>query len=233
MEIHLAEYIKAPEKLGRDSLDELRQLVEKYPYFQPARLLYLRNLYQLHDASFDKELRRASLFLPDRAALFLFIEGHNYRFELGSRYETASIETADEDRTNSLIDNFLSKLPEEKEKGRRQKPVDISTDYMAYLMQTGDMQDIVAPRMQHQDLIDDFIGHGDRTDSDCARQLFGDGVGGYIRGGVIGLPRVGLLLKERPYHHDDDKQQYDTQNAITYDGTRHKKPPKKYRSFIL
>lgn len=162
MEIHLAEYIKAPEKLGRDSLDELRQLVEKYPYFQPARLLYLRNLYQLHDASFDKELRRASLFLPDRTALFLFIEGHNYCFELGSRYETASIETADEDRTNSLIDNFLSKLPEEKEKGRRQKPVDISTDYMAYLMQTGDMQDIVAPRMQHQDLIDDFIGHGDR-----------------------------------------------------------------------
>lgn len=160
MDINWIDYIKNPDKLNRDSLGVLHQMIEKYPYFQPARLLYLRNLYQLHDASFDKELRRAALFLPDRNALFLFIEGHNYRFELASKFETAPVDSGDEDRTNSLIDNFLAKLPDEKSK--RQKPVDISTDYIAYLMQTGDMQDIVAPRMQHQDLIDDYIGHGDR-----------------------------------------------------------------------
>lgn len=71
MELNLADYIKHPETLDESSLERLRKLVEDYPFFQPARLLYLRNLYQLHDAAFDRELRRAAFFLPDRAALFL------------------------------------------------------------------------------------------------------------------------------------------------------------------
>ena len=72
MELNLADYIKHPETLDESSLERLRKLVEDYPFFQPARLLYLRNLYQLHDAAFDGELRRAAFFLPDRRALFLF-----------------------------------------------------------------------------------------------------------------------------------------------------------------
>ena len=71
----------------------------------------------------------------------------------------------EEDRTYSLIDNFLANLPEEKP--HRPKPVDASTDYMAYLMQSEDAPDTITavPRMQHQELIDEFIGQGD-TDSE-------------------------------------------------------------------
>ncbi|MCD8318922.1 MAG: hypothetical protein LUC45_08890 [Paraprevotella sp.] len=164
MDLILSDYIKHPEKLDKDTLPLLCRLVEEYPYFQPARLLYLRNLYQLHDAAFDRELRRAAFFLPDRRALFQLIEGVNYRLEPVKKYQSVAAAQADagEDRTYSLIDSFLATLPEEKP--HRSKAVDASTDYMAYLMQSEDAPDTITavPRMQHQELIDDFIGQGDK-----------------------------------------------------------------------
>lgn len=163
MELNLLEYARHPEKLNKDTLSALCSLVDDYPYFQPVRLLYLRNLYQLHEPAFDKELKRAALFLPDRSSLFYLTEGVNYRLEPVKKYRSkAEKMRSEEDRTYSLIDTFLAALPEDKP--RRPKPVDASTDYMAYLMQTEDAPDTIdeVPRMQHQELIDDFIGKGDR-----------------------------------------------------------------------
>ena len=164
MDLNLSDYIKHPEKLDKETLPRLEKLVSDYPYFQPARLLYLRNLYLLHDAAFDRELRRAAFFLPDRKALFRLIEGVNYRFEPVKKYQTKAEKAGEveEDRTYSLIDNFLANLPEERP--HRPKPVDASTDYMAYLMQSEDAPDTITavPRMQHQELIDEFIGQGDK-----------------------------------------------------------------------
>lgn len=161
MDLNLSDYIKHPERLDKETLPHLCRLVDAYPYFQPARLLYLRNLYQLHDAAFDRELRRAAYYLPDRRALFQLIEGVNYRLEPVKKRQPKS-EDVKEDRTYSLIDSFLANLPEEKP--QRPKPVDASTDYMAYLMQSEEAPDTITavPRMQHQELIDDFIGQGDK-----------------------------------------------------------------------
>ncbi len=164
MDLNLSDYIRHPEKLDKETLPRLEKLVGDYPYFQPARLLYLRNLYRLHDAAFDRELRRAAFFLPDRNALFRLIEGVNYRLEPVKKYQTKAEKTGEveDDRTYSLIDNFLANLPEEKP--HRPKPADASTDYMAYLMQNEGVPDTVAavPPMQHQELIDEFIGQGDK-----------------------------------------------------------------------
>ncbi len=160
--MNLTEYISHPETMDEMSLNALRRIVDRYPYFQPARLLYLRNLYQLHDPAFDKELRRAAIYIADRKALFMLIEGDNYRLS-SHKAQVAKFENEDvADRTGSLIDSFLSNLP--KEKPRRQVQVDASTDYIAYLMQNTSENDSadIAPRMQHQDLIDNFIGQGDR-----------------------------------------------------------------------
>ena len=64
----IAELVKHPERLDRDSLYELRSMLALYPYFQVARLLMLRNLYLLHDPSFDEELRRAAIYITDTTA---------------------------------------------------------------------------------------------------------------------------------------------------------------------
>ena len=89
-------------------MEELRDIVAKYPFFQTARLLYVANLYQLHDAAFGKELRKASVMVPDRTALFSLTEGENYTLETvspsGSLIETEN----DHNRTISLIDSFLT-----------------------------------------------------------------------------------------------------------------------------
>jgi len=38
-----------------------------YPYYQPARILLLQNLFLLHDSTFDDELRRAAVYISDRS----------------------------------------------------------------------------------------------------------------------------------------------------------------------
>ena len=38
-------WMEHPERLDRDTLYELRTLLARYPYFQTARLLYLKNLF--------------------------------------------------------------------------------------------------------------------------------------------------------------------------------------------
>ena len=75
---HLQQWIQHPETLNRDTLYELRTLVARYPYFQSLRLLYLKNLYLLHDINFGAELRKAVLYVADRRVLFYFIEGDCY-----------------------------------------------------------------------------------------------------------------------------------------------------------
>ena len=115
MDLNLSDYIKHPEKLDKETLPRLEKLVGDYPYFQPARLLYLRNLYLLHDAAFDRELRRAAFFLPDRKALFRLIEGVNYRFDPSKSIRRKREGGRGGRRPHlSLIDNFLANLPEEK-----------------------------------------------------------------------------------------------------------------------
>ena len=42
----LHEWIKHPERLNKETLYELRTLLARYPYFQTARLLYLKNLFK-------------------------------------------------------------------------------------------------------------------------------------------------------------------------------------------
>ena len=60
--VNFQQWIQHPETLNRDTLYELRNLLARYPYFQSLRLLYLKNLYILHDISFGGELRKAVLY---------------------------------------------------------------------------------------------------------------------------------------------------------------------------
>ena len=72
---NLLTYISYPEKLNRDTLYELRLIVGKYPYFDTARLLMLKNLYLLHDIEFGKEMRKAALYLKSRWPIFELMAG--------------------------------------------------------------------------------------------------------------------------------------------------------------
>lgn len=66
----IAHYIAHPEQLSQDTLYDLRQIVGAYPAYHAARILMVRNLFLLHDPTFDREMRRAALLVPDRRVLF-------------------------------------------------------------------------------------------------------------------------------------------------------------------
>ena len=106
----LGALINHPERLNRDTLYELRNIVARYPYFQTARLLLLNNLYLLHEADFGTELRRSVLYIADRRALQRLIEGYTDKVTIEDKPVD---ENPGIDRTLSLIDAFLGTLPDE------------------------------------------------------------------------------------------------------------------------
>lgn len=157
--IDIKELINDRTKLNADTLVELKAVVEEYPFFQTARLLYVANLYAVHDRSFGEELRKASVFLPDRRALFYMIEGEHYVIETPENAAPATPEKG-KDRTISLIDNFLSNQRDDND-SKRAKPTlaDLTTDYAAFLVNQDDVVSDAdeAPKLRGQSLIDNFI----------------------------------------------------------------------------
>ena len=171
--MEIVELIKHPENLDRDTLYELRELLALYPYFQTARILMLKNLYLLHDPSFDEELRRAAIYITDRKVLFQMIEAGHYQLRTlrkeNDDTNTRASKTIQErdSRTLSLIDGFLDSLPKETKQENREKrkptPVDAALDYVAYLLESeneNDRQDAAeVPQLIGQELIDTFLEH--------------------------------------------------------------------------
>ena len=151
----LYEWITHPELLNRDTLYELRTLLARYPYFQTVRLLYLKNLFLLQDITFGEELRKAALYVADRKVLFYLIEGERFTISPLDKQEKPK-EEGGLDRTLSLIDAFLSSLPEDS--AAMELPMDVTADYTSFLLHEEEHpSDDGIPRMKGQSLIDDFI----------------------------------------------------------------------------
>ena len=168
--MNITELIKHPEQLNKETLYDLRSLIALYPYYQTARLLMLKNLYLLHDPTFDEELRRAAVYITDRRVIFNLVEAAHYKLK------RPQVQIPEGNRTMSLIDTFLSSIPADveeiedqktEEKGNRRKPTatDATVDYMAYLLaadfeEETNKEESKKPEMKGQELIDTFIEGG-------------------------------------------------------------------------
>ena len=166
----IANLIQHPELLDRDTLYELRGLLALYPYYQSARLLLLQNLFLLHDPSFNEELRQAALYITDRKVIFNLVEAAHYQLpkpaeKIGEEHPAAKVK---EDRTISLIDDFLDSIPDEERPDkqrykRKPTPADAAIDYVSYLLETESEEEKEeeknAPQMKGQSLIDNFINN--------------------------------------------------------------------------
>ena len=169
----LTRLIKHPELLNKETLYELRSITALYPYYQTARLLMLRNLYLLHDTSFDEELRRAAIYMTDLNVIFNLVEAAHYNIERRTQTETQSQPDGTKgDRTNTLIDSFLNSIPIEQEKEkdsnikeeqrprkRKPTPADATVDYIKYMLETEEEGDenTETPKLKGQSLIDNYL----------------------------------------------------------------------------
>ena len=69
----LAEWIRHPEKIGADGLREIEELVNRYPFFQTARILYLKVLYLQAGSRFRNELKAGTVHITDHKKLFRYL----------------------------------------------------------------------------------------------------------------------------------------------------------------
>lgn len=63
--------------LNSETANELQNIIEHYPYFQTARLLYLKNLQNLNDFRFNDELKITSVYALNREILYNIINSEN------------------------------------------------------------------------------------------------------------------------------------------------------------
>ena len=153
----LEKWVKHPESLDGQSLAELRELLGQYPYFQTARLLYLKNLYLLGSPDFREELRRGAMYVADLSVLFYFIEGE--RFELKVHPPQNEAGKGCGDRTLDLINRFLSDTAQKEDGGGLPLPSEVSVDYTSVLLQEVPESREEACPLRGQELIDQFIAH--------------------------------------------------------------------------
>ena len=146
----ITHYISHPELLDRNTLYELRSVVGRYPYFDAARLLMLKNLYVLHDVELGKELRKAALYLKSRWPLFELMVGYGTKVSSGEVLGDMPI-----DRTMSLIDAFLDTLPSDSFSLEAEGAA--AVDYVSAYMATGESLSDDVPKLRGQSLIDDFL----------------------------------------------------------------------------
>ena len=162
--------INHPERLNKETLYDLRSLLALYPYYQPARILLLKNLFLLHDSTFDEELRRAAVYITDRKILFDLVEGVHYQLltksdNIDKAPKKKIREEEINDRTTSLIDNFLEQIPNDNEDnpktlnaGRKPTTADATVDYVAYLLESESASSKnEEQQLKGQELIDNFI----------------------------------------------------------------------------
>ncbi len=116
--------------MDTETVEHLQELQTQYPYFHTVRVLLLQALYKQHSAQFDSELKKNAVLIPDRESLFNLIELPHYRLKQEKRkYKTDD----QEDRTATLITNFLNEISEHKQETEPQS-VDATQDYMSYLL---------------------------------------------------------------------------------------------------
>lgn len=156
----LYRYMEEWGSLQEDSLDDLRALVNQYPYFHTAYMLLLKGLSVYEKSCFERELSGFALQVNDRKKLFLLVE------EDEEECLPLLRKPGVKDDSFSLIDNFL-KISEEKVSENVMPDVSFShtavasSDYLYWSAKQNEEEKDLSleqeTRLKHQDLIDSFI----------------------------------------------------------------------------
>ncbi|MDR1937010.1 MAG: hypothetical protein LBQ73_00745 [Tannerellaceae bacterium] len=141
--------------LNKETLPELKQLVDDYPYFHTARMLYLKNLAMLNNVQFGAELKKTAIYIPDRKMLYALIE--EVRLILETQTQQPNQETRD---SFDLINKFLDDIPGDMPDPAIVLRPSVSVEYFPWTISEGRMlteEDNGASPLIHGDLIDAFL----------------------------------------------------------------------------
>ena len=160
------EYLNGTKELNEDTFLQLKSVVQKYPYFQTAKLLLLKNIKDVDVANYTSTLKSVTIDCADRKKLFYFLNDERYarffpKVELKNQQH--------DDRTELLLHSFLESIEESEDESEKESKAHtlesdsiVSTDYLAYLEKVepkekySDNTEETKP-MKHQQLLDDFL----------------------------------------------------------------------------
>ena len=181
---NLIQWLKDPSQLDRDSLMQLKVLLDEYPCFSVARMLYLKNLLNMHDLRFSKELIRTAISVPDRIRLYYFVEEkpmpkpvfirenelstgegfsiidrflHSNATDLAGLDAPVSATQAEGESDKPAIDCSRNSSPIPASVSVSREGETFTLDYVSYLKQSSPTIETPVESMKGQDLIDAFL----------------------------------------------------------------------------
>jgi hypothetical protein len=77
------EYLQKPETLGGEQADDIRGVLQEYPYFQTAHMLLVKTLSNLEDLKFGNQLKVSAAHIGDRHILFNLVHKHQFAAKPG------------------------------------------------------------------------------------------------------------------------------------------------------
>ncbi|MDR2086658.1 MAG: hypothetical protein LBP72_05725 [Dysgonamonadaceae bacterium] len=192
-----------------ETLSQLSTVVEEYPYFQAARILYTLNLQANKDTNTLPEIRKTACYAGDRKKFFYLIEKDFFEMliaetKAGKEKEQSLPDTGGFD----LIDIFLEK------KGQNTKPELLSdhldtqlalTDYLSYSFSEGNSDQGQTIPFENQDIIDSFIAKGETTlrlkdnDDNDKREILKPRIDNEAENNFFSITLAKIYLKQKKY----------------------------------
>lgn len=147
MNTRILDIIKNPELINNEDLPLLQSEIEKFPYMQSLRAIYLLGVHQFYNDDFQKELTKTAAYTTDKKILYNIINPNKIEpktqkkeekieaetpkteekpSEVGVEFYTKSISTEKDELDNSVVEennNNIKQEVEETEKPHHQEEV--------------------------------------------------------------------------------------------------------------
>ena len=82
------DFVNNPDRLNKDTVSSLNEIIDEYPWFQTARLLLVKNLHLIDHVKFNSELKTSAAFISDRQRLFDLVHNHQATEEPNKESQT-------------------------------------------------------------------------------------------------------------------------------------------------
>ncbi len=168
----MLQYIRNTGSLDARATDESKTLLQEYPYFEAAHLLYLKSLRKTDEPLYYELLQKHACYIKNKKSLFLYSEGSKYDWlEHADGDIEKTTENGSKKNAVELIDSFLEAYRADKKK-QSEKPDIAALDFVpivdySYLAKTEALlseeptETPSRPKTYQDDLIDRFMEAAD------------------------------------------------------------------------
>ena len=97
------EFFSHPEKIKDEDLTELEALLNRYPYFQAAQILFLKVLYSSKKNRFSQELKHRSIYIPNHKQFYKYLNNWSEFKEVSQEQKEKTEENTTDTRTPAEV----------------------------------------------------------------------------------------------------------------------------------